>query len=161
MDETPADAIREMVDRETAAWDDRDVEALLDLFHPDMVWAWPPTAHDHDPRTWDLEFGRFDRDRWRANWQGLFDTHDLVRNDRETRRVTVSDQGDGGMAVVDIDTLWRHRETGEDFHWQGRTAKVYALVGDEWKLTAHWGALAFDDAGRPVTDPDDRPNSSH
>lgn len=36
-----------MVDRETAAWNDRDVESLLDLFHPDMVWAWPPTAYDH------------------------------------------------------------------------------------------------------------------
>lgn len=27
-----------MVDRETAAWDRQDAEALVELFHPDMVW---------------------------------------------------------------------------------------------------------------------------
>jgi len=78
-----------------------------------------PTGYDHDPATWDLEFGRFDRERWREEWQGLFDTHDLVYNDRETIDVSVSDQRDGGMAVVDIDTLWRHRETGTGFTGRG------------------------------------------
>jgi ketosteroid isomerase-like protein len=151
MSDSPADVVRAMVDRETTAWDAQDVETLLDLFHPDMVWAWPPTGYDHDPATWDLEFGRFDRERWREEWQGLFDTHDLVYNDRETIDVSVSDQRDGGMAVVDIDTLWRHRETGTEFHWEGRTAKIYALVDGEWKLTAHWGALRFDEAGEPLT----------
>lgn len=152
MQPEPRQAIRTMVDRETTAWDEQDVETLLDLFHPDMVWAWPPSAYDHDPVDWDLEFGRYDRDRWRADWQALFDTHALIRNDRTIRTVTVSDQGDAGMAVVDIDTLWRHRETGEDFHWVGRTAKLYTHVDGGWKLIAHWGALAFDDAGRPITD---------
>lgn len=156
MNGRPERAIREMVDRETAAWDERDVEALLDLFHPDMVWAWPPTEYDHDPEAWELEFGRFDRDRWRANWRELFDAHELAHNRREVRRVDASAEGDGGMAVVDIDTCWRHRETGEDFRWRGRTAKIYALVGDEWKLTAHWGALRFDD-GRPVASADEDP----
>jgi ketosteroid isomerase-like protein len=146
-------AVRELVDRETAAWDEQDVETLLDLFHPDMVWAWPPTGYDHDPSTWDLEFGRFDRDRWREEWQTLFSTHELVHNRRSVERVDASDEGDGGLAVVDIDTLWRHRETGEDFHWKGRTAKIYALVDDEWKLTAHWGALRFDEDGVPVVSP--------
>lgn len=148
----PRAAIREMVKRETAAWNARDVETLLDLFHPDMVWAWPPTAYDHDPTDWELEFGRFDRERWRADWQALFDSHELVHNERSTERLAVSDAGDAGMAVVDIDTLWRHRETREDFHWEGRTAKLYTLVDDGWKLIAHWGALAFDAAGRPVTE---------
>lgn len=154
MDPDPASAIQAMVDRETAAWDAQDVEALLDLFHPDMVWAWPPTSYDHDPVDWELEFGRFDRDRWRADWQGLFDTHELVRNDRTTRRIAVSEQSDAGMAVVDIDTLWRDAATGEDFHWLGRTAKLYTLMGDDWKLVGHWGALEFDDGCRPVTSPD-------
>jgi ketosteroid isomerase-like protein len=36
--------IREIVDRETRAWDTRDVELLLGVFHPDMVWPWPRTA---------------------------------------------------------------------------------------------------------------------
>ena len=31
-----------MVDRETRAWDTKDAGALVDLFHPDMVWPWPP-----------------------------------------------------------------------------------------------------------------------
>lgn len=160
MSENSRDAIQEMVDAETTAWDDRDVETLLDLFHPDMVWAWPPTEYDHDPATWDLEFGRFDRDRWRENWQTLFDTHELGHNRRETVTVDVSGQGDGGMAVVDIDTLWRHRDTGEEFHWNGRTAKIYALVDGEWKVTAHWGALRFDEDGEPMVGPEDGPHGA-
>ena len=30
--------IREIVDRETRAWDTQDAELLLSVFHPDMVW---------------------------------------------------------------------------------------------------------------------------
>ena len=30
-------AIREVVERETRAWDTQDVELLLSIFHPDMV----------------------------------------------------------------------------------------------------------------------------
>ena len=41
---TAEDEIREMVNRETRAWDARDAEALTALFHPDMVWPWPPDA---------------------------------------------------------------------------------------------------------------------
>lgn len=156
MSETPRDAIQTMVDRETEAWDRQDVETLLDLFHPDMVWAWPPTNTDHNPVTWELEFGRFDRERWRESWQTLFDTHELVHNRRTTQTVTVSEGGDGGMAVVDIDTRWRHLETGADFHWEGRTAKLYALVDGSWLLTAHWGTLRFDDDGTPVTREDEQ-----
>ncbi|MFD1568159.1 DUF4440 domain-containing protein [Halolamina litorea] len=155
MSESPAAAIRAAVDRETTAWDERDVETLLDLFHRDMVWAWPPTAYDHDPEEWDLEFGRYDRERWRENWQTLFDTHELAHNDRETRRVAVDDGGTGGFAVVDIDTRWIDEASGEVFHWKGRTTKLYALVDAGWKMTAQWGALAFDEDGRPLTGPDD------
>ena len=149
----PERAIRDAVDRETQAWNDRDAEALLDLFHPDMVWAWPPTAYDHDPETWCLELGRYDRDRWGENWRTLFDTHELVHNRRETCRVAVDEGGTGGFAVVDIDTLWRNEDTGEHFHWEGRTTKLYAEVDGEWLMTAQWGALQFDADGTPVTDP--------
>jgi uncharacterized protein (TIGR02246 family) len=42
---TSAEAqIQALVDRETAAWNARDAEALVSLFHPDMVWPWPPDA---------------------------------------------------------------------------------------------------------------------
>lgn len=34
------------------ARDRRDAAAFADLFHPDTVWPWPPTAHDHDPSGW-------------------------------------------------------------------------------------------------------------
>lgn len=148
-------AIRTMVDRETTAWDEQDVETLLDLFHEDMVWAWPPTGYDHNPETWELELGRYDRGRWRESWQSLFDSHELAHNRREIREVSVDDGGTGGMAVVDIDTLWVHERSGETFHWEGRTTKLYARIEAGWKMTAQWGALQFDDAGSPVTTPDE------
>ena len=133
--------IRDMVDRETRAWDEQDAEALVDLFHPDMVWPWPPTGRDHDPATWIFPLGRFDRERWKQGWEELFRTYELARNRRQTVRIVVSEQGDG--AFVDVDTLWRHRDTGEDFHWHGRACKGYTLVGGEWKLICHTGLLEY------------------
>lgn len=135
-------AIHEIVDRETRAWDARDVDLLLSVFHPDMVWPWPPTPRDHDPIDWVLEWGRYDPERWAGGWQALFDTHELVRNERVTRRIEVSDEGDGAFAVVDIDTLWRDAE-GNDFHWNGRTCKIYALVDEGWKMIAQTGVLEY------------------
>jgi ketosteroid isomerase-like protein len=134
-------AIREIVDRETRAWDTQDVDLLLSIFHPDMVWPWPPHAGAHDPVDWEWGMGRFDAARWRAAWSELFATHALVHNRRMTVRVSISPEGDGGFAVVDVDTLWRGRDG--DQHWKGRAGKVYALVGDEWKLTMHTGLLAY------------------
>ena len=40
----PHAEINEIVDRETRAWDTQDVELLLSVLHPDMVWPWPPDA---------------------------------------------------------------------------------------------------------------------
>lgn len=135
--------IQAMVDRETAAWNARDAEALVSLFHPDMVWPWPPDAEAHDPESWIFPQGRYDRERWRRGWQELCDDHDLIHNRRQTVRIAVSEQGDGAFAVVDVDTLWRHRETGRDFHWRGRACKGYTLVGGEWKLIFHTGLLDY------------------
>jgi ketosteroid isomerase-like protein len=135
--------IREMIDRETRSWDAQDAEALVSLFHPDMVWPWPPDAHAHDPINWIAPLGRFSRERWKANWQNLFDTHVLVHNRRTTVKITVTPEGDGAFAVVDVDTLWRHRQTGEDFLWKGRACKVYTKVGGEWKLISHVGLLDY------------------
>jgi hypothetical protein len=44
--------IQRMVNLETSAWNDRDANALVDLFHPDAVWPWPPDSNSHDPETW-------------------------------------------------------------------------------------------------------------
>jgi len=140
--------IQEMVDRETSAWNALDADALTALFHPDMVWPWPPDANAHDPLTWVFPQGRFDQQRWRAGWQELFDTHELVHNRRRTLKIVVSEQGDGAFAVVDVDTLWRHRRNGSEFHWQGRACKGYTLLNNEWKLIMHTGLLDYGQATR-------------
>ena len=122
--------IREIVDRETRAWNTKDVDLLLSVFHPDMVWPWPKTPHTHDPMEWRLEMGRYDARRWGEIYRELFDTHELVHNERETKKIEVSKEGDGAFAVVDIDTLWRDRE-GNENRWRGRVCKVYSKVDGE------------------------------
>jgi ketosteroid isomerase-like protein len=139
----PFAEIEEIVHRETRAWDTQDADLLLTVFHPDMVWPWPPHAQAHDPVDWVMPWGRYNRERWRSGWQELFDTHELVHNRRSVARIQLSEEGDGAFAVVDVDTLWRHRETGADFHWQGRACKVYSLVNGEWKMTMHTGLLEY------------------
>jgi ketosteroid isomerase-like protein len=137
-------AVRALVDRETRAWDEQDAEALADLFHPDMVWPWPTHPRAHDPADWVMFLGRFDRRRWIARWRSLFDdVARLERNQREIARIVVSAEGDGALAVVDIDTLWRMKDGSAD-HWVGRVGKVYArLASGEWKMTMHTGVLDY------------------
>ena len=134
--------IEEIVRRETRAWDTKDADLLLTVFHPDMVWPWPPSPDAHDPALWVMELGRYDPARWRKGWQELFDTHELVGNRREIVRIAVSREGDGAFAVVDVDTLWRD-SAGRDFHWKGRACKVYTRIGREWKLIMHTGLLDY------------------
>ena len=141
--ESAADEIQAMVDRETAAWNTQDAEALASLFHPDMVWPWPPDARAHDPARWVFPLGRYDRQRWKAGWEELFRTHELVHNRRHTVRIVVSEQGDGAFAVVDVDTLWRNRDTGLASHWRGRACKGYTKVGNRWLLIFHTGLLDY------------------
>ena len=135
--------IQQMVDRETAAWNDRDADALLDMCHPDAIWPWPPNSHSHDPETWVMPLGRFNRERWKKQWEELFHTHDLVHNRRHTVRIVVSEERDGGFAVVDVDTLWRHRDTGKEFHWKGRACKGYTLVNGRWLFIMQTGLLEY------------------
>jgi hypothetical protein len=77
-----------------------------------MVWPWPPDSHAHDPEVWVFPQGRFHRERWKAGWEELFRTHELVHNVRRAVRIVVSQEGDGGFGVVDVDTLWRRRADG-------------------------------------------------
>jgi len=58
--------------------------------------------------------------------------------------VEVTPEADGGFAVVDIDTRWRSLADGSEQLWQGRTCKVYALCGDDWKMITQTGVLAYD-----------------
>lgn len=133
-----------MVDSETAAWDRQDADALVSLFHPDMVWPWPPDAKAHDPALWVFPQGRYNRERWKAGWQELFRTHELVHNVRKTVRVVTSAEGDGALAVVDVDTLWRSRADKTLFHWKGRACKGYTKVGRNWLLIFHTGLLDYE-----------------
>jgi ketosteroid isomerase-like protein len=135
--------IQATVDRETEAWDNRDAELLVSIFHPDMVWPWPPDGRSHDPMTWVLVQGRYDEKRWRDGWQELFNSYDLVHNDRKTLRIEVSAEGDGAFAVVDVDTLWRQKVTKEEMHWLGRACKVYTKTDGGWKLIMHTGLLDY------------------
>lgn len=135
--------IQAMVDRETEAWNAQDAEALVSLFHPDMVWPWPPDEHTHDPLHWVFPLGRFHRERWKAGWEDLFRTHVLVHNHRRTLRIHVSEQGDAAFAVVDVDTLWRHRATGVEFPWRGRACKGYTRCDGRWLLIMHTGLLDY------------------
>ncbi len=135
--------IRTMVDRETEAWNRQDAETLVSLFHPDMVWPWPPDENSHDPATWVFPYGRFNRARWLANWQELFRDYELVHNHRRIVSIIVSEQQDGAFAVVDVDTLWKHRQTGRSFHWYGRAGKGYTRVGEQWLLIYHTGLLDY------------------
>jgi len=134
--------IEEIVNRETRAWDTQNVDLLMTIFHPDMVWPWPRTPRSHDPMDWVLELGRYDYERWKQGWQELFDTHHLVHNKREIKKIVISKEGDGALAVVDIDTLWADSE-GHKNHWKGRVCKVYTKVGSEWKMIMHTGVLDY------------------
>lgn len=137
--------IQRVVDMETEAWNSKDAGTLVSLFHPDMVWPWPPNAHSHDPATWEFPQGRFNRERWTRIYEGFFASHELVHNIRETVRITISEEGDGAFAVVDVDTLWRNTEDGSEFHWKGRAGKGYTLVDGEWLLIFHTGLLSYED----------------
>jgi len=136
-------AIERAVHRETEAWDTQDVDTLVRaVFHPDMVWPWPPDSGAHDPVSWVIPWGRYNEQRWRARWAELFETHELVHNRRVIRRIEASREGDGGFAVVDVDTLWRHR-SGAESHWLGRACKIYTLVQSRWLMIAQTGLLEY------------------
>jgi ketosteroid isomerase-like protein len=134
--------IEEIVNRETRAWNNQDVDLLMTVFHPDMVWPWPRTAQSHDPMDWVLEQGRYNHERWKAGWQTLFDTHRLIHNWRGIKRIEISKEGDGAFAVVDIDTLWVD-SAGRRNHWKGRVCKVYTKIGVEWKMIMQTGVLDY------------------
>jgi len=136
--------IQALVDLETKGWNTKNPDLFLSIIHPDMVWPWPPTTSDHDPATWIFILGRFNLERWKKSWQELFDTHDLIWNRRKTVKITISNEQDAAFAVVDIDTLWRHKKTGQDNHWKGRVCKIYTkMPNGDWKLISHTGALDY------------------
>lgn len=134
--------IADIVNKETNAWNNRDINELISIFHSDMVWPWPETSTSHDPMKWVMGLGRYNEERWSKEWQDLFDTHALIHNKRRIQKIVISDEKDGAFAVVDIDTLWidKHKQRN---HWKGRTCKVYTRMGDQWKMIMQTGALEY------------------
>ncbi len=130
------DRIEEMVHRETQAWDESDVDLLLALFHPDMIWIWPADGDTGDLLASKLQVSRFDPDRWQTGWSSIF-SNELLRNNRRVLSVTPSPAGDSAVAVVDVETSWR-TPSGQA-GWKGRATKCYVRVGDTWKMIAHIG----------------------
>ena len=131
MNKKVIEEIKEIVDRETRAWNNKDIKLLMTIFHPDMVWPWPKSPNSHDPINWVLEWGRYNYDRWSNRWQELFNTHELYHNNREIKKIEISKELDGAFAVVDIDTLWIDKN-GVRNHWKGRTCKLYT-----WRLCSN------------------------
>jgi ketosteroid isomerase-like protein len=135
--------IQALIDRESRAWDACDAETLVQLFHPDTVWPWPPTSDAHDPIHWIMPLGRFNAERWKNCWNELFRSHTLVHNVRTTERISVTEQHDGAFAIVDVDTLWRHKHNDALNHWQGRACKVYTKVNRKWLFIHQTGLLRY------------------
>ena len=63
------DEIREIIDRETRAWDTNDVHLLLTIFHPDKIW--PLESNDHDPVKWVAGMGRYNYKRLNSGRHSL------------------------------------------------------------------------------------------
>ena len=143
--------IQEIIDRESRAFDTADVELMLSVYHPDLVWAWPPHSRAYDPMEWIMRMGRFDYDRWYKLTQLFFDTHTLVHNKRVTKKIVMSDEQDGAFAVVDVDTLFTQNpdadspwhEEGNELHILGRACKIYTTVGEEWKMLYQPGTMHY------------------
>ncbi|MHA2212345.1 MAG: hypothetical protein ACW992_04180, partial [Candidatus Thorarchaeota archaeon] len=85
---------------------------------------------------------RFNYERWKRDYQELFDSHKLTHNKRAIRKIEVSEEGDGAFAVVDIDTLWVNSDDNPN-HWNGRVCKIYTLVNSEWKMIMQTGVLDY------------------
>ena len=144
MSDTVKKQIQALIDRETLGLNTKNPELLLDMIHPDMVWPWPPTSHDHDPVEWKFVLGRFNKERWRQNFQAIFDNHDLVHNHRNIVKIEVSPEKDAALAVLDIDSLWRTKDTKQDIYWKCRVCKVYTrTTGGEWKVIFQTGPLDY------------------
>ncbi len=132
--------IQEIIDRETKAWNEKSIELLLSIFHPDMVWVWPTDPKNVDPMSWASMLGKFNYDRWSLVYKDWFANFSASRNIRKTQKILITKQGDGAFAVVDIDTLWINPK-GEQSHWNGRTGKTYVKTNSGWKMINQVGVL--------------------
>ncbi len=138
------ESIGEIVNRETAAWNSKNVTQLLSIFHPDMVWVWPKDRNSHNPVDWECPSGKFDVTRWTSIYDNLFGKYELAHDKRNIVKIVCTKEQDGGFVVVDIDTLWQDSQTGDELHWLGRTCKTYVKTLDGMKMIAQTGVLNYE-----------------
>ena len=134
--------IQQIIDRESQGYENEDVDLLLSVYHPDMVWAWPPHSQAHDPMEWVLRMGRYNEARWRVLIERFFATHTLIHNHRVTRKIVLSRNRTvplpwwisirSGIARARAIPLGTTGTTEE--HVIGRACKIYTLVNGEWKM---------------------------
>lgn len=134
--------IVEIINRETKAWDTKNVELLLSIFHLDMVWVWAKKNTLHNPVDWEMPMGKFDYKRWKNYYSEMFSEYELIRNNRKIVDIKITNQKDGAFAVVDVDTLWQDKD-GKQMHWLGRAGKAYTKTNKGWKLISHFGLLVY------------------
>lgn len=135
--------IFELVEQEYAALAAGDVGALLAVFHPDMVLVRPRDKDAHNPADWECPDGRFDEARWGKTFGDFFAGHSLIRCEKQVVKTAATPGQDGGFAVVDIDILWRERDTGEEQRWLGRLCKTYVETQRGVQMIAQVGPLDF------------------
>jgi hypothetical protein len=144
MSETAKAGIQGLIDQEMRGLNSKSPDLFLDMIHPDMVWPWPPASHAHDPVEWKFVLGRFDKERWRQSFQAIFDHYDLIHNHRKTIKIEVSAEEDAAFAVLDVDSLWRDKATGQEISWKGRICKFYTKISSgEWKFIFQTGPLDY------------------
>lgn len=139
---TIQEEIEAIINKETKAWNNKDVKLLLSIFHPDMVWVWPKKNTLHNPIEWELPLGRFNYKRWEQIYSDMFKKYKLIRNIRKIVDIKISKECDGAFAVVDVDTLWEDNN-GNQNHWLGRAGKTYTKINNEWKMISHTGLLIY------------------
>lgn len=110
---------------ETQAWNNKNIEKLLSIFHKYMVSPWPRTFDSHDPIDWIFELGRFDFQRWKNIYEDFFNNHKLIHNNRTIQKIVISKENDAAFALVDVDTLWENVETKKIFN--GKTEHVKCI----------------------------------
>lgn len=134
--------IMEVLERESRAWSARDVDGLLSVFHPDAVWPFLFNRLNPSPMVWRLTLDRFDSSAWGTYFQRIFEECAITKNVREVKSISFSTRGDQAIAVLDIDTAWLRRD-GEPMRWVGRVAKVFSIMGTEWRIMTQYGPVAI------------------
>jgi ketosteroid isomerase-like protein len=94
--------------------------------------------------------GRFNKERWQQHFQAIFDQFDLVHNHRDTVQIEVSIEEDAAFAVVDVDSLWRDKDTKQVVPWKGRVCKFFTrMPNGDWKFIFQTGPLDYSGAHSP------------